>query len=305
MQLVSIADLQRPAEELEPILQYANKLGELWLDFVKQDAESYVYTVYDSGEKDRSSGIHASEMSKCMLKMVYSIMGVERRVLPETLDANMKLRFRTGTAIHSMIQTDFERMAVWYNKMYYGRGLALTFQRELKIRPDLQEAAESWGLNSHCDGLFTFWRQDRELPPSYGYEWDPFLRIGVEIKTSSDKAYDDRKKPEPDHLEQTTLYQACLDVPVMWVLYYNKSNSNFSTAYAPWLFKFDKHLWENELEMRFAKAHHHAETRQMPPRTEGKHCSWCPFAWLCDPQVLKRQQNNYQPIISPGMLVRR
>lgn len=304
MQLVSIADLQRPDEELEPILQHAKRLGELWLEFVKQDDQPYDYTVHDGGERNRSSGIHASEMSKCMLKMVYSIMGVERRVSPDAVDANMKFRFRTGTAIHSMVQSDFKRMAEWYNARNMGSGLMLGFESELSIRGDIQQAAEAWGLSSHCDGLFTFYHYRPHETHGLLY-WAPFLRVICEIKTSSDKAYDDRKKPESDHLEQTTLYQACLDVPITWLLYYNKSNSNFTTPYSPWLFKFDRHLWENELEMRFAKAHHHAETRQMPQRTEGKHCSWCPFAWLCDPQVLKRQQNNYQPVISPGMLVRK
>lgn len=304
MPLISIADLKRPEAELAPILDYAKTLGELWLEFVKQDDESYEYTVKDDGEKERSAGIHASEMSDCMTKVVYSILGTERRVDPQAIPANMKLRFRTGTAIHAMIQTDFERMAAWYSRAYQSQGLALSFERELNIKPELQAEAEAWGLSSHCDGLFTFWRWYSGTEGQHG--WDPFLRIGTEIKTSSDKMFEDRKKPEAKHLEQTCLYQACLDIPLMWVLYYNKSNSNFTTPYSPWLFKFDEHLWKNELEMRFAKAHHHAETRQMPARSEGNHCGWCPFTWICKPKILERQKNGIQgaPYVSTG-LVRR
>lgn len=275
----------------------------MWLDFIKQDTETYTYTVTDYGERDRSGGIHASEMSKCMLKVVYSIMGVERRTTAEAIDANMKLRMRTGTAVHAQLQCDFQRMATWYSAQNFHNGLGLTFESELKVKSDLQTTAQAWDLSSSCDGAFTFWRWSRA--EGYEWGWDPYLRVGVEIKSSSDPSFEKRRKPDYDHMEQTCLYQACLDLPLMWVLYYNKSNSNFTTPFAPWLFKFDRHKWENDLEMRFAKAHHHAETRQLPDRTEGKHCGWCPFGYLCKPKILNRPAYNATPIVNQGMMTRR
>lgn len=298
MQLLTIADLKRPEEELQPLFGQAQKLAELWLEFLRQDAEKYEYTVIDYGERERSPGIHASEMTKCQLKVVYSILGTERRVLSESVDVNMKMRMRLGTAVHAMLQSDFERMAIWYTKQYSPAGYALSFQAELPIKKELQEVSKKWDLSSSCDGAFTFWRWD-------GQQWVAFMRVGVEIKTSSDKQFVDRKKPDHDHMEQTCLYQACLDLPLMWVLYYNKSNSNFTTPYAPWLFKFDSHKWENELLPRFATAHQHAQTQQMPDRTEGMHCQWCPFAWKCNPKVLNRSSFNATPIVPAGMLVKR
>jgi CRISPR/Cas system-associated exonuclease Cas4 (RecB family) len=297
MQLVSLQDLDRPEEQLSPLINQAQKLGEHWLEFVKQDVEAHEYTVTIGGEKDRSGGIHASEMSKCMLRLVYSVAGAERRPDAATTKANMKLRFRTGSAIHAMIQSDFDRMARWFTLNNQHLGVALTFDSELPIRHDLQSVAKAWDLSSSCDGAFTFWSHT-------GGTWAPYLRVGVEVKTSSDKQFEDRKKPEADHLEQTCLYQATLDLPLMWVLYYNKSNSNFTTPFAPWLFKFDKTLWERELEMRFAKAHHYAETHTLPDRTEGMHCGWCPFSYLCKPAVLNRPAYG-APVISNGMLNRR
>jgi CRISPR/Cas system-associated exonuclease Cas4 (RecB family) len=299
MQLVTIADLERPEHEISPLISNAQKLGEMWLEFLKQDTSPHEYVVRDGGEKDRGGGIHSSEMSKCMLKLVYSIMGIERRPDADKTDPNMKLRFRTGTAIHGMVQSDFRRMAEWYTANNAHLGWSLSFEAELKVKTDLQEVAKAWDINSSCDGAFTFWRWD-------GAAWVAYLRVGVEIKTSSAPSYESRKKPEPDHMEQTCLYQACLDLPLMWVLYYNKSNSNFTTPYSPWLFKFDKHKWERELEMRFAKAHHMAEQRQLPERTEGKHCGWCPFAYACQPKVLNRMSySNGAPAVSTGMLMRR
>lgn len=297
--LVTNADLNRSEEELAPLIAQAQRLAELWMDFLKQDGASHDYTVVTQGERDRSGGIHGSEL-KCPRKVVYSLMGTERKVSAESTDANMKLRMRTGTAIHRQLQTDFQRMAAWYSENKRAEGLALTFDDELAVSADLQAAAAAWELSSSCDGAFTFWHWD-------GTTWVPYLRVGLEIKTSSDKSYVDRKRPEADHLEQVCLYQACLDLPLMWLLYYNKSNSNFTTPYAPWLFKFDKHKWENSLEMQFARAHHNAETKHVPAGVEGLHCSWCPFSWTCNPKALARRQQASQgaPALNAGMLHRR
>src|SRR5688572_4524842 len=188
MQLLTIADLKRPEEETAPLIMQAQKLSELWVEFIKQDVGKYEYTVIDFGERDRAPGIHASEMSKCMRKVVYSILGVQRRVDPNSVDANMKMRMRLGTAMHAMIQCDFKRMAEWYSRENAQYGYALTFESELSVSSKLQEAAKAWGLSSSCDGAFTFWRWN-------GTEWQPYLRVGVEIKSSSDAQYTKRKQP--------------------------------------------------------------------------------------------------------------
>lgn len=298
MQLLTIADLNRNEDELNPLLAQANKLAELWMEFLRQDSERYDYGVTDFGERERAPGIHGSEMSKCMLKVVYSILGTERRVMSETVDVNMKMRMRLGTAIHAMVQSDFHRMAAWYTRNHSQHGYALSFQDEIPIKKHLQEVAQKWDLSSSCDGAFTFWRWD-------GAQWVPYLRVGIEIKSASDGQFTKLQKPYPEHMEQTCMYQAVLDLPLMWVLYYNKSNSNFTTPYAPWLFKFDRHTWENELQPRFAKAHQHAQARQLPERTEGHHCQWCPFAWTCLPKSLNRQTPGQPVVVPAGMLVRR
>jgi CRISPR/Cas system-associated exonuclease Cas4 (RecB family) len=293
MKLVTLNDLDQPEENYSPLIAQAQRLAELWTEFVKQDGEYHEYTVVDHGERQRSPGIHASEMSKCLRMVVYSIMATERRVQAGTVSANLKMRFRTGTALHALLQSDFRRMAAWYTKLYSAQGYALSFEPEVSVKS--RDAAVAWSLSSTCDGAFTFWRWT-------GGEWEAYLRVGVEIKTSSDGEFQRRKAPEPDHLEQTTLYQACLDLPLMWVLYYNKNNSNFTTPYSPWLFKFDKALWQRELEMRFAKAHHHAELKVLPDRTESSNCGFCPFAWTCQPNILTKAKVNYYspPTMSVG-----
>jgi hypothetical protein len=298
MQLLTIADLNRSEDELNPLLVQANKLAELWMAFIRQESDRYDFTVTDFGERTRAPGIHGSEMSKCLRRVVYSILGMQRQVAADTVDVNMKMRMRLGTTVHAMLQAEFHRMAAWYTANNSQYGYALTFQDEIPIKKNLQEVAAKWDLSSSCDGAFTFWRWD-------GAQWVPYLRVGIEIKTSSDGQFDSRKKPDPEHMEQTCMYQAVLDLPLMWVIYYNKSNSNFTTPYAPWLFKFDRHLWENGLQPRFAKAHQYAKDNQLPDRTEGQHCQWCPFTWTCGPRSLSKPGPGQPVVVPAGMLVRR
>lgn len=290
MQLLTIADLQRPKEQVAPLVQHARNLGAWLLDFIKNDNETHTYEVTDFGEQTREVGVHASEMSGCFRKFVYAVWGFERRSDPSTVNVNMKMRFRLGTAIHAMLQSDFTRMAIKSQGQLY-------FQCELQIHPDLQELAKKFNIYSHCDGVFTF---------SYwnGQAWVPYLRVGLELKSQSDGQFDKTKEPEEAHKDQSCLYQACLDVPLMWVLYYNKSNSNITNPEAPWLQRFDPKRWEN-LEKRIYSAYEHAHAGKLPAREEGMPCGWCPFSWHCQPAYLKRGTHQRTPLVNPSMLVRR
>lgn len=299
MKLTTIEDLRRPREQTDHLIKQAQTIADLFDEFIRQDNETYSYKVTDFGESTREVGIHASEMSKCQRRLVYGIMGIDRRSDSSAIDPNMKLRFRTGTAIHAMLQTDFRRMSEWYTRSHQSSGYAMSFEEELSVKPDLQALAHHWGIHSHCDGCFTFWRWNTNTN-----EWEAHLRVGVEIKTSSADMFDKRRRPESDHLEQTCLYQACLDLPLMWVLYYNKSNSNFTNPRTPWLFKFDEHLWKNELERRFADSHQKAAAGELPDRVPGIHCRWCPFSYECKPPNLKSNRRG-PPVVPSSMLARK
>lgn len=298
MPLLTRADLQQPQNVLAPYIESAQLLSQTYYDYVANNQdESYEYTVQVSGGKDRAPGIHASEMSNCMRLVVYSIMKTQRKADTSNADVNMLMRFAIGTAVHSMVQNDWHRIAA----KTLGRwtiagveGCSMTFQDEVRVHPGLGGASADWDLHSACDGVFTFWAPDGTQ----------LLRVGLEIKTASDKSFSKLTKPERYHLEQTTLYMAALDVPLMWTLYYNKSNSNIATSYSPFLFQFDPRLWE-ELEMRYAKAHHLAVIGQLPDRNEGMPCSWCPFSYTCQPNILKNKGKPKQTRLSAGMKSRK
>lgn len=274
MQLLTIADLQRPEHELAPLIQEAENIGRRYFKFIEQDDVTHSYTVNVFADSERAEGFHASELSGCFKRLVYTQTDTEKR--PNAADLNMKMRFRIGDAVHAMLQNDLTRMAE------RSQG-TLHFQSELEIAPELQPIALQYDIHSHCDGLLTFSR----WYPDY-QQWYSYLRMGVEIKTKSDKEFDKLKKPDDYHLEQTNVYMKCLDLPLMWTFYYNKSNSNITTTEDPWLFKYDPQIWD-KLIGRMGSATQYAQSGKMPPREEGLPCGWCPYAWHCQPSFLKKK----------------
>ena len=202
--------------------------------------------------------------------------GVQTCALP--IYSNMLMRFRIGHAVHAMLQNDWHRIADMTSN--------IDFVDEVKISPSTSTVAKELDIYSSSDGIFTFLKDKK-----------PFIRVGLEIKTTSPNVFDKLNKPYPEHIEQSIMYMACLDLPVMWLLYYNKGNSNITTPYTPWLFQFDERLW-NRIQMRIVKAEHNARTKQLPERDEGMQCKWCPYAYTCQPISLKAKRPTR---ISPGM----
>lgn len=286
MPLLTIADLDQPATVLAPYLLQAQRLKEIYLNHIETSQDdNFSYEVKIFGSKNRSNGIHASESSGCWRPPVYSLMGTARKPPPKS-DTNMLMRFGVGHAVHAMLQDAWHRIAAKSN----GR---ILFRDEVAMSPKLQEAAIQWDIHSHCDGEIILCDEDSV----------PQVRIVLEIKTESDGQYTKLKEPRDKHKEQTNLYMAMLDAPLTWVLYYNKSNSSITDSVPPWLYKFDRKMWEEQQEMRFAKMHHLAETGVLPDRTEGMECGWCPFAWTCQPTTKIRGSRTPATVvnINPGM----
>lgn len=295
--LTTIDDLKQPQEVKQHFISQAMQLSRYFVAWKAQDDGGYEFTVKIGGARHRAPGIHASEISKCRRLMVYSIQGVERRPpSQEDADVNMQMRFDIGHAVHAMLQQQMKLMCEWINQ----GTKKITFEDEVAVHPDLQETSAEWELHSHCDGVFTFWY---EAQPQL---FVPYLRVGLEIKTRSDGQFEKTNRPDQDHYEQTCLYMAALDLPLMWTLYYNKSNSNFTNTDPPFLYQFDSTLWD-KLETTFARSQVQAEQGALPTRQEGRHCRWCPFGWTCQPPSLKAKPQ-YGPattVQSPGALRRR
>lgn len=277
MPLTTISDLLNgPPDEIEGLVKKATNLSDVYENFLEASP---------GDTHTRVPGIHASEISGCERRIVYSLIGTERQ---ELSGVAWRRRFRIGHAIHEMFQRDFQRMA-------HAMGLNavqnwhISFEPELTIAPKFQALAKEWSIFSHCDGVFVI----RE-------RWDgpAILRVALEIKTKSPLSYADLMKkalPEPDHVEQAHVYMACLDVPLIWFLYYNKGNQNNTGSDASFLLRFDPVLWAT-LEARFRRAHDAAAAavtldgrfveEAMPPRTKSVKCEFCAFSWTCKPPWL-------------------
>lgn len=279
MPLNTINDLLNgPAEEVDGLVRKARNLCDVYEDFL----------VASPGDThSRVPGIHASEISGCERRIVYSLIGMERRELSEQA---WRRRFRIGHAIHTMFQRDFQHMARELG-LREVQNWHISFEPELTIAPRLQAVANEWSIFSHCDGVFTI----RE-------RWDgpAILRVALEIKSKSPKQYEELMKkavPEADHIEQAHVYMACLDVPLTWFLYYNKGNQNYTGTDMSFLIRFDPRLWA-ELEARFRRSHDAAGSaltldgqvieEALPPRTKSVKCQFCAFSWTCKPPWLNK-----------------
>jgi len=243
------------------------------------------------GSGGRAAGVHASELSRCLRLLVYSVQGQDRRPPVDASDINMKMRFNVGHSVHAMLQREFELMCAWVNETQRLGNMNVYFQPEVRISPELGGPAADWNIHSSCDGVFTFSEAalDQNGVRYVGPDINVRLRVGLEIKTASPGEFEKLNRPKDEHVEQTCIYMATLSLPLMWVLYYNKGNSNYTNSTPPWLLQFNQALWDKQLEPRMAKAHYLAESNKIPPREEGKHCRWCPFVWVCAPTCLAKR----------------
>jgi len=265
--ILTIEDFLKAPEEQKKQIQ--DEAAQISVSFEEHLAK-------DKGDSHiRAPGIHASEVHGCERKMVYSLLGTERK---EKLDNTWKKRFMVGHALHAMLQTQFEQMA--------GGPFVSTFQSEVKISPELQPVAAAWNIQSHCDGLFQLRRPG---------EPDPFARVVLEIKTASPGEYDKLKAPKPEHVEQAHVYMGCLDTPFTWFLYWNKGNQNYTGSNNPSFFTvFNPDTWMGLLK-KFERGHIAADTNQLPDRLEGVGCDFCAFSWTCKPQYLQRRSGTHVP----------
>ena len=267
--LLSIADLPSLTDEMrELIIGEVDRLRALYMDHTKSNHLGADYRVKCGSDTGRAQGIHASEISDCLRMSVYSLMGIRRRPNPHMGD--LRRRFQIGHAVHAMIQNDFSAIAQQSRDR-------LRFTAEVPVDQSLGGVAERWELASTSDGEFT-------LVDARG---DPYARIGLEIKSASHGEFERLRKPKPAHIEQCTVYQAGRSVPITWVLYYNKSNSNVSAVTPAFVREFDASLWR-KLEKQFQVVHQHRQKRTLPARQEGFHCRMCAFAWACKPGCLPK-----------------
>lgn len=265
MRLLTIDDLADPSNDWRPLLDHVSMLRSVYDTYKKSNRRRRVVEVCMTGDEDRPPGLHASELNTCLRQAAYSLNGTKKSADTKNVNVNMLMRFDVGSAVHAILQDDFHRMCMDTN----GR---LTFSDEVRIDRSTHPLAAEYDVASSTDGIFTF----------YDESYRPYLRIGIEIKTMSAKEFDKITEPKSEHVMQATLYQKMLDVPLMWFVYYNKSNSNITMSSMPWVLPFNKNIW-NRIESRMQQVHTLVGQDTLPDREEGMHCTWCPYARTCEP----------------------
>lgn len=266
--LASIADLNRPLEDIQPYIDLAKSLSRMYDNFLEN---------FEEDRSERPKGIHASELNKCLRQTYYSLVGLEKK---NSVDLGMRRRFHVGHAVHGMVQKELHKMAAiaQAEEMAQRNGWYLEFADEVKIAPEHQALAAKYKIYSSCDGVFTF----REL--EHG---EVVLRVGLEIKTEAPDGYAKLNAPKKDHIMQVHVYMACLDLPLLWFFYMNKGNQNTTPSQHPWLVTFNPSYWDI-LMKRADEVLQHEASGKAPAREDGNHCGFCPYSWECQPPALMR-----------------
>lgn len=224
---------------------------------------------------DRPAGIHASEVASCLRKAQYTYFGAEKK---HRSTAYWSRILRMGEATHNLLQDEFR---------YLNGNSGLKAEVEVNINPKTSETARKYNVYGHADVVLTV----RDCMDS-----SLDMKILVEIKSISEKGFEELKSPKAEHVQQAMLYMKCLDIPVGWIIYWNKGTQVLSEPEAPFIFPFKESVW-NIVENRILKVINSTSFSQQSllDREEGMHCKFCSYAHLCQPKILFRRKKAEDP----------
>lgn len=258
------------AEDASGVLQ--REVATFYDDYTTWMGEEHEGGGGESEQDFRPPGVHASEVSGCARKLVYSIRGEPSvRKAP----AKMKNIFQLGHLVHGMVQKSLHR----FSKVKHP-SRKITFRDEVSIDPFTNETARIYNIYSSCDGVFTFWDNSSGV-------WEPYLRIGLEIKSMGPDEFKTLAGPKLEHVEQAHIYMRCLDLPATWLLYVNKSNGAIVPPSGNFLVPYRPKTWD-KLSARIETAFDHVGCKTLPEREEDFPCTWCPYAHTCKPKYLDK-----------------
>lgn len=225
------------------------------------------------GDSDRRKNIfHASEIGRltgktldgkypmgCGRALYYSYIGAKSE---NSWEPKLRRIFDTGSAIHLQLQLYLAQYAKKHKKTD-------KFEAEVSINPENNAMADRYDISAHMDGAYEF-----IIPAIHA-------RAGLEIKTINDAGFKGTSGPHAEHLIQGTVYQACLDLPIMIFLYYNKNDSSM----AEYVQVFDPQRWD-AITRKLDYVREHALRQEEPEREQSFACRNCKYAQICKPPKL-------------------
>lgn len=227
------------------------------------------------GDADRRKNIfHASEIGRitgktldgkypmgCGRSLYYGYIGAKSE---NSFEPRLRRIFDTGSGIHLQLQMYLHHYAKTHKKTD-------KFQDEVAINPENNAVADRYDISAHMDGLY-----EVTIPILHA-------RTGLEIKSINDEGFKATKGAHQEHIIQGTVYQACLDLPIMTFLYYDKNDSSL----AEYVQVFDEDRWRAITEkLDYVRAC--AIEGTPPPQEVTFGCRNCKYAKICKPPKSNR-----------------
>jgi len=196
----------------------------------------------------------------CARFLYYDYTGAESE---GSTEPRLRRIFDTGSAVHGQLQAYLAEIA-------RRSGGTEEFTPEAFFDPDHNEVADAFDIAGSTDGIYLI--------------HDPVqIRFGVEFKTINDAGYQKTSGPHQEHLIQGTVYQKCLDLPVMVFVYYNKNDSSM----AEFVQIYDERRWD-AIAQKLDMVRDLALKREEPGREDGWHCMNCKYKAVCKPPKRSR-----------------
>lgn len=197
----------------------------------------------------------------CGRALYYGYTGAKSE---NSFDPRLRRIFDTGSGIHLQLQLYLHHYAKTHKKTD-------KFEDEVKISPENNAVADRYDISAHMDGRYEF-----TTPIIHA-------KAGLEIKSINDDGFKATKGAHQEHIMQGTVYQACLDLPIMIFLYYNKNDSSL----AEYVQVFDEDRWRAITE-KLDYVRECALKNEEPPQEVTFGCRNCKYAKVCKPPNAKR-----------------
>jgi len=271
-ELLTISDLEKLTPQvLRKLLPQASVVTRIhaFLEDLNVEPLKHLKVTFDLGQNRRTHVFHASTVGGatgkslcgrysigCARLLYYDLVGEESE---GAWEPRMRALLDTGSAVHAQLQAYLEQVAEQSNGTE-------RFCPEAVVSPEDGGIADQMDLSGHTDGIYEV------TVPGLS------LRFGIEIKTINDAGYKKTSSPHPEHITQGTIYQRCLDLPVMVFVYYNKNDSSM----AEYAHVFDPAIW-SAIEKKLSFVQERAIMGDPPERENGWHCSNCKYRKVCAP----------------------
>jgi len=248
---LSAEEIREAKSEIQLLPRIDSHLDDLNLE---NSRSLYVFSASDIGSTTGHSLCGKYPMG-CGRMLYYRYIGEEP--VQRTKPRNRRI-FDTGTQIHIQLQAYLNEIARRSNEEY-------DFNDEVGISPKTSQEANRLEIVSTTDGIFEI---------KLGNQ----IRFGLEIKSIKTELFDKLNGPKPEHIVQSTLYMACLDLPLMNILYYNKNTSSI----LEFPLVFDPEIWK-AISKKILFVRMAAIENSPPPRECSMFCYECRYFHICKP----------------------